>query len=81
MVKLFLHAITLTLYRFYIDRGPPFYDISACHNVVQENKKMKIVSIAVSRKKGTTKKCVETADLIETTGLKTMPMQVTGTGN
>ncbi|NOX34177.1 MAG: MOSC domain-containing protein [Deltaproteobacteria bacterium] len=31
---------------------------------------MKIVSIAISRKKGTTKKCIETAELIENHGIK-----------
>ena len=31
---------------------------------------MKIVSIAISRKKGTIKKCVETAELIENHGIK-----------
>ena len=31
---------------------------------------MKIASIAISRKKGTTKKCIETADLIENHGIK-----------
>ncbi len=31
---------------------------------------MKIVSIAISKKKGTTKKCIETAELIENHGIK-----------
>ena len=31
---------------------------------------MKIASIAISRKKGTTKKCIETAELIENHGIK-----------
>ena len=31
---------------------------------------MKIVSIAVSKKKGTTKKCIETAELVENHGIK-----------
>jgi len=31
---------------------------------------VKIVSIAISRKKGTTKKCIETAELIENHGIK-----------
>ena len=31
---------------------------------------MKIVSIAVSKKKGTTKKCIDQAELIENHGIK-----------
>ena len=31
---------------------------------------MKIVSIAISKKKGTIKKCIETAELIENHGIK-----------